>query len=130
MESKILIIIACVLLSGLEAFMNAMYDNSKKTLSGWINVLFILAVLIFWVWLPVKWTVFIIYPLIRYAIFDIVYNLLRIPSLGIFYLGTTKWTDQLLTKFLKYFGQSHGTHGGKMFLLFSKIATFIIAVTI
>ena len=40
-ESVILIGLACILLSMAEAYMNAMYDNKRKGLSGWVNVVFI-----------------------------------------------------------------------------------------
>jgi len=130
-EIGVLLILAGMV--ALEAFMNAMYDNSKKYLSGWINVGFIALVLVGMVWLDVQWQALIQYSLLRYAGFDLVYNKVRLVDghcLPWNYIGTTKWTDRWMRKFLGWFGQTPDTTGGGMFLLWSKVATLLIALTI
>lgn len=93
-----------------ESVSEALADNGKKTIAGIIEFIKLAMVtLIVFAWLDLTypkwmwwhevnyWQVVVGYVLVRFAIFDLVYNLIvRYP---LFYIGTTKLSDKLLRKF-------------------------------
>jgi len=77
----------------LAALMDGFYDKGKKLLSSVFKSLFIGAVAYSFT-LQGDYKTVIYFFLCWWVLFDIVYNIVR--GLGLFYVGTTKWTDKLI----------------------------------
>lgn len=116
-----------------EAISEALYDNGSKTLSGIFE--FILKavmtfVVLLWIYgidspfryeLPL-WQLIGGYLLLRFALFDVAYNLIR--GLPVFYIGGTKIYDQLWRKFFGWSGIDT-----EHFLAMFKLIALAISVT-
>lgn len=81
----------------LDALKDALYDNGKKFASGTVDIFFLSAMICGVVLMQGDWIWIVIYILLRYALFDLIYNITR--KLPLLYLGNTKFYDRVLTKF-------------------------------
>lgn len=116
-----------------EAISDAFYDNGSKTLSGVFEFILkavMTLVVLLWIYgidsvfvydLPL-WQLIGGYVLLRFALFDAVYNLVR--GLRIFYIGNSKIYDKLLGWFFRWSG-IHSVH----FLAMFKFIALLISVT-
>lgn len=93
-----------------EAIPEALSDNGRKTAAGiieFLNLAVVTLIVFAWLncvypkgirWQPAHyWQLIGGYVLLRFALFDLVYNLMRKHPL--FYIGMTKLQDKLLRKF-------------------------------
>jgi uncharacterized membrane protein len=93
-----------------ESISEALSDEGKKMVAGiieFINLAVITLIIFAWLncvypkgirWQPAYyWQVVAGYILLRFALFDLAYNLIR--RLPLFYIGMTKLSDKLLRKF-------------------------------
>jgi uncharacterized membrane protein len=118
-----------------ESIAEGLYDNGKKTLSGvieFIKLVVTTMVIFAWlnciypkgiIWQPAYyWTILAGYVLLRFAIFDLVYNLIR--GLLPFFIGETKLSDKLLRKFFSWtkFPSDH-------FLFMVKLISLAVGLT-
>lgn len=103
-----MILIICLFLIIFEAISEAFYDNGSKTLSGVFEFILRSAttiVVLFWLFgidSPFGYELSLFkliggYVLLRFAIFDVAYNLVR--RLPIFYVGETKIYDKVWKAF-------------------------------
>jgi hypothetical protein len=110
-----MILLFTILFNALNALSDGLYDNGKKTFSGIIRfiglgpvIVLALAELSGLHWFSVTdkdfISIVISFVLVRYFLFDAIYNLTR--GLNIFYIGTTKLYDKLLQKFLSWTGMA------------------------
>jgi len=77
----------------LFALMDGFYDNKKKLTSSIFKTLLLGVCASFLLFDLTIW--YMVYlALCYFLLFDITYNITR--GLGLFYVGTTKWTDKLL----------------------------------
>jgi len=103
-------LIAALFLILSESISEALSDEGKKTVAGiieFINLALVTLIVFAWLdlyypkwmwWHEVNyWQVVGGYVLLRFAVFDLVYNLIR--RLPPFYIGMTKLSDKLLRKF-------------------------------
>ena len=80
----------------LDAVKDALYDNGKKFASGVIDIFYVSAIICGVVLFAGPWQWILVYFLLRYAVFDVIYNLIRrLPPL---YIGTTKPYDKIIQK--------------------------------
>lgn len=119
-----MILLLSILYNALEAIYEGLYDNGKKLLSGiieFISKLFSVATVAYITYgvtvglitIPI-WKLIIGFILIRFLLFDFVYNKVRgLPAL---FTGSTKIYDKLLSKI-----PSH-------FILFIKVIAGIIGI--
>lgn len=117
----------------LEAVSEGLYDNGSKTLSGvfeFILRVVTMLVVLFWLYginspfiyeLPL-WQLIGGYVLLRFALFDAVYNLIR--CLPVFYIGSTKIYDKLWRKFFSWSGIS-----SEHLLFMAKLIALLISVS-
>ena len=80
----------------LDALKDSFYDRGNKLIAGIIDMVYLGMMICGVVMLSGAWLWILIYVLLRYAIFDLVYNLIR--GLPVFYIGTTKPIDKLIRK--------------------------------
>lgn len=108
-----MLLLASILLILLEAIPEGLADRGLKTIAGVIEFVYrAMVTLIVFAWLigfhlfhvEYENLFYIIggYLLLRFAIFDVVYNLIR--GLSIFYIGTTKLYDKVWQWFFKVTG--------------------------
>ena len=103
----------------LDALKDAFYDNGKKLVSGIIDIVYLSAMICGVVLMSGEWMWIVIYLLLRYAIFDLIYNLVR--GLSLLYVGTTKPYDKVIRSIFN----ENAIH----FLFITKLAAFLSAVT-
>lgn len=106
----------------LEALWSGFYDKGQKTLSGVFQMLFLLAVLGVML-LDYTWLIIPAYILVRFALFDLTYNLVR--GLKWWYYGNTKPIDKFWTWFFHKtsFPANH-------FFFWTKLISLIIGVSL
>jgi len=131
-----MLLLIVVLLILLEASYEALSDNGQKTLSGYIEFLYRAIVTIatlLWLsnvhvfhlpYIPF-WQVLFGYVLLRFAMFDAIYNF--ISKLPIFYVGSTKTYDKVFAWFFRWSGipQEHFLAMFKIIALFISISWLI-----
>ena len=105
-----------------DALRDAFYDNGKKLFSGILDILFLSAMICGVVLLSGYWEWIIIYILLRYALFDLIYNITR--RLSPLYIGTTKPLDILIRKIFNE-NAAHFLFITKLMALFSAVALMI-----
>lgn len=115
-----------------EALYEGLYDNGKKALAGvleFFNRLLMVGMIILWLngtdyefAHRELWVLIGGYLLLRFALFDVVYNLMR--DLPVFYVGETKLYDKLWRKFFGWSGIS-----SEYFLAMFKFIALLISVT-
>jgi glucan phosphoethanolaminetransferase (alkaline phosphatase superfamily) len=128
---KILPLLLALFLIIFEAIPESLYDNRKKSFSGVIEFIYRAGVaigLFMWVvgisFQPRGLNIYVIlagYLLLRFSIFDYIYNIIR--GLSPFYLGDTKYYDKFWTWFFRItkFPKEH-------FFAFVKFILMIIGV--
>ena len=104
----------------LDALKDALYDERRKYASGLADMVFLSAMIYGVVLLRGDWMWIIIYVLLRYAVFDLIYNIIR--GLSLLYVGTTKPYDKLIRKIFN----ENAIH----FLFITKLMALISAVAI
>jgi len=77
-----------IILIVLDALRDSLYDRGAKTVSGVIDLVYLSIMICGVVLMKGDWIWIVIYVCLRWAVFDIIYNLIR--RLPIFYIGTTK----------------------------------------
>ena len=80
----------------LDALKDALYDERRKYLAGVVDMVYLSAMICGVVLLQGDWMWIIIYVLLRYAVFDLIYNIIR--GLSLLYVGTTKPYDEIIRK--------------------------------
>ena len=115
-----------------EALYEGLYDNGKKALAGvleFFSKLLTMGMIILWLngtdYEFVRrelWVLIGGYILLRFALFDAVYNLMR--DLPVFYVGETKMYDKLWRKFFKWSGIN-----SEHFLAMAKFISLLISVS-
>ena len=127
-----ILLLASILLIGIEALYEGLALAGHKTIAGGIESVYLaLVTLAIFAWLNGKKIgpyggkyIQIIggYVLMRFAIFDIIYNL--VAGIPLFFIGTTKWSDILWNEF---FALTHFPVG--MFFGMLKLICFLIGLT-
>lgn len=129
-----MILFICLFLIVFEAFSEGLYDNGSKTLSGVFEfILKAVATFVVLLWLYGIDSPFANYELpfgkliggyilLRFALFDAVYNLMR--DLPVFYVGETKIYDKLWKAFFRWSGISV-----EHFLFMLKLIALLISTT-
>lgn len=115
-----------------EALYEGLYDNGKKALAGvleFFSKLLTMGMIILWLngtdYEFVRrelWVLIGGYILLRFALFDAVYNLIR--CLPVFYIGSTKIYDKLWRKFFSWSGIS-----SEHLLFMVKLIALLISVS-
>ncbi|MCU0379332.1 MAG: hypothetical protein MUC78_13845 [Bacteroidales bacterium] len=108
----------------LEAFHEGLYDNGRKTISGVIeaalNILLAIIVIAWFLGLNKFdldipfWKAVVGFVLMRYFLFDFVYNITR--KLPLTYVGATKIYDRLLSKV------------DASYIIFTKVCSGIVSI--
>ena len=106
----------------LEALWSGFYDRDKKTLSGWFQMGFLCAVLGVML-LDYTWLIVPAYILVRFALFDLVYNLIR--GVDWWFIGSTKPID----RFWQWFFFKTGFPINHFFF-WTKLISLIIGVSL
>ena len=109
-----------VILIILDAANDALYDRGNKFASGIVDMAYLVVMIFGVVLLSDVWTFILIYFLLRFAVFDLFYNMIR--RLPIFYIGTTKPYDILIRKLFN----ENAIH----FLFITKLMALVSAVAI
>lgn len=120
-----MILLLTILTNALEAIYEGLYDNGKKTVSGIIEMcykfigVFTVAYITYGltaglILIPF-WKIIIGFIFIRFLIFDYTYN--KIRGLSLYYQGTTKLYDQMLSSVPGHF------------ILFVKVIAGIVGTT-
>jgi len=104
----------------LDALKDALYDSGKKHASGLIDMVFLSAMICGVVLLKDDWTWIAVYVLLRYSLFDLIYNITR--RLPLLYVGVTKPYDRLIRKIFN----ENAIH----FLFITKLMALMSAVAI
>lgn len=115
-----------------EALYEGLYDNGKKALAGvleFFSKLLTMGMIILWLngtdYEFVRrelWVLIGGYILLRFALFDAVYNLMR--DLPVFYVGETKIYDKVWKAFFRWTNISVGH-----FLFMAKLIALLISVS-
>ena len=104
----------------LDALKDALYDERRKYAAGLADMVFLSAMICGVVLFHGDWTWIAVYVLLRYALFDLIYNITR--RLSLLYVGTTKPYDKLIRKIFN----ENAIH----FLFITKLMALISAVAI
>ena len=104
----------------LDALKDALYDERRKYLAGVVDMAYLSAMICGVVLLQGDWAWIAVYVLLRYALFDLIYNIIR--GLSLLYVGTTKPYDKLIRKLFN----ENAIH----FLFITKLMALISAVAI
>jgi len=98
------ILLFTLLFNALDAISDALYDEGHKLLSGMLEFILkagIVLICLLWfkgiVYFSTDkefWSLVISFALVRYAIFNLIYNAIRSLNLG--YIGNTKLQDKIL----------------------------------
>ena len=109
-----------IILIVLDALKDSLYDRGAKTISGVIDLVYLSVMICGVVLMHGDWIWIVIYVCLRYALFDLIYNLIREKE--IFYIGTTKPIDILIRRIF----HENAVH----FLFITKLVALISAVAL
>ena len=102
----------------LDASKDAFYDNGKKLASGIVDMVYLSVMICGVVLMQGDWLWIVVYVLLRYVLFDLIYNLTR--GLSLLYAGTTKPYD----KVIRLIFNENAIH----FLFITKLAALVAVI--
>ena len=107
-----------VILIILHALREAFFHDGHKLVAGFIDMAYLSVMICGVVLMSGEWKWILICLLLRYAVFDLIYNLIR--GLPVFYIGTTKPYDKLIRKVFH--------ENSKHFLFITKLMALATAI--